>query len=91
MFAVGGPELSRRAVLGGAVAGLAVLVSPACSSKESTTTATGVAANAKEAFSDLDATIDKTMGDYAVPGVAVGIVADGEEYIKEYGVTGTPP
>ena len=69
VFAVGGPELSRRAVFGGAVAGLAVLVSPACSSKESTTTATSVPANAKEAFSDLDAKIDKAMRDYTVRGL----------------------
>ena len=55
VFAVGGPELSRRAVLDGAVAGLAVLVSPACSSKESTTTPTSVPVNAKETFNDLDA------------------------------------
>ncbi|QSE86145.1 serine hydrolase domain-containing protein [Rhodococcus koreensis] len=87
VFAVGGPELSRRAVLGGAVAGLAVLVLPACSSKESTTTAPSVPANAKEAFNELDAKIDKAMKDYAIPGVAVGVIADGEEYIKGYGVT----
>ncbi|WP_054248265.1 serine hydrolase domain-containing protein [Rhodococcus opacus] len=87
VFAVGGPELSRRAVLGGAVAGLAVLVLPACSSKESTTTATSVPTNATEAFNELDAKIDKAMKDYAIPGVAVGVIADGEEYIKGYGVT----
>src|SRR5690349_21467953 len=35
--------------------------------------------------------IDKAMRDYAAPGVAVGVIADGEEHIKGYGVTGTPP
>ncbi|MFE5706113.1 hypothetical protein [Rhodococcus koreensis] len=74
VFAVGGPELSRRAVLGGAVAGLTVLVSPACSSTESTSTATSVPANAKDAFNELDAKIDKAMRDYAIPGVAVGVM-----------------
>src|SRR5690349_19913717 len=35
--------------------------------------------------------IDKSIRDYSALGVAVGVIADGEEHIKGYGVTGTPP
>ncbi|MBB3602101.1 CubicO group peptidase (beta-lactamase class C family) [Mycolicibacterium sp. BK556] len=40
-----------------------------------------------QAFSDLDAKIDAAMKSHAIPGVAVGIWADGEECVKGYGVT----
>lgn len=43
--------------------------------------------DAKDAFNELDAKIDKAMRDYAIPGVAVGVIADGDEYIKG---TGSP-
>ncbi|WP_236581061.1 hypothetical protein [Rhodococcus sp. T7] len=45
-----------------------MLASPACS-KESTTTTTSVPTNAKDAFNDLDAKIDKAMRDYSVRGL----------------------
>lgn len=39
------------------------------------------------AFDDLDAKIDAGMNAYAIPGVAVAIWADGQEFVKGYGVT----
>jgi CubicO group peptidase (beta-lactamase class C family) len=38
-------------------------------------------------FDELDAKITKGMKDYAIPGVAVGVWADRQEYIKGFGVT----
>lgn len=40
-----------------------------------------------QAFSDLDAKIDAAMKTHAIPGVAVGIWAGGQECVKGYGVT----
>ncbi|MCE5291115.1 MAG: beta-lactamase family protein [Nocardiaceae bacterium] len=85
--ALRGPELSRRAVLGGAVAGLAMLGLQACSSNESTTPATTTPSGVNGALSELDAKIVQAMKAYAIPGVAVGVIADGAEYIKGFGVT----
>ena len=86
--AAAGPAVSRRSVLGGAVAGAAMLAVSACSSRRpseptTSTSATGVAAG----FAELDAKIDAGMKSYAIPGVAVGVLAGGQEYIKGYGVT----
>ncbi|WP_245541484.1 serine hydrolase domain-containing protein [Smaragdicoccus niigatensis] len=39
------------------------------------------------ALSELDAKIVRAMKDYAIPGVAVGVITDGAEYIKGFGVT----
>lgn len=82
------PEVSRRVVLGGALAGAAVTALAACSSNSSsgpapatTTTGTG------DGFAELDAKIEAGMKAYAIPGVAVGLLTGGREYIKGYGVT----
>ena len=40
-----------------------------------------------QAFSDLDAIIAAAMAAHAIPGVAVGIWADGQECVKGYGIT----
>ncbi|MFC7450048.1 serine hydrolase domain-containing protein [Rhodococcus daqingensis] len=39
------------------------------------------------AFDELDAKIEAGMKSYGIPGVAVGVLANGQEYIKGYGVT----
>lgn len=39
------------------------------------------------AFDELDARIESGMKAYAIPGVAVAVWADGQEYVKGYGVT----
>jgi CubicO group peptidase (beta-lactamase class C family) len=38
-------------------------------------------------FEELDAKIRAGMKEYAIPGVAVGVIHRGERYIKGYGVT----
>ncbi|MGV0714442.1 serine hydrolase domain-containing protein [Mycolicibacterium sp. XJ662] len=82
------PAVSRRVVLGGALAGAAATALAACSSNSSsgpapatTTTGTG------DGFAELDAKIEAGMKAYAIPGVAVGLLTGGREYIKGYGVT----
>jgi CubicO group peptidase (beta-lactamase class C family) len=72
-------RLSRRSLLGGAVAGAAALAL-SCSSKHN-------AAPVPSAFDELDAKIGAGMKAYGIPGVAVGVWAGGQEYIKGYGVT----
>ena len=76
------PGVSRRAVLGGAIAGLAVLGLPGCSSKQASNTP-----DSNAGFAELDARIEHAMKAHAIPGVAVGVIAGGDEYIKGYGVT----
>jgi CubicO group peptidase (beta-lactamase class C family) len=38
-------------------------------------------------FHELDAKIRASMAQYGIPGVAVGVLAQGREYVKGYGVT----
>src|SRR5262245_54935755 len=38
-------------------------------------------------FHELDARIEAGMAQYHIPGVAVGILYQGEEYLRGYGVT----
>ncbi|OBF90719.1 penicillin-binding protein [Mycobacterium sp. 852002-51152_SCH6134967] len=79
--------ISRRGLLGGAVAGAAALALSACSSSPSSEPTTTSAPDAATGFDELDAKIEEGMKAYAIPGVAVGILAGGQEYIKGYGVT----
>lgn len=76
--------VSRRSVLGGAVGGAALLALSSCSS----TPSPAPEATAEDsAFGELDAKIEAGMQSYGIPGVAVGVLAGGQEYIKGYGVT----
>lgn len=70
--------VTRRALLGGAMAGAAALGLSSCSSKSS-----GLAA----AFDELDSKITAGMKAYGIPGAAVGVWAGGQQYVKGYGVT----
>lgn len=72
-------RFSRRSLLSGTVAGAAALAL-SCASKHN-------AAPVPSAFDELDAKIDAGMKAYGIPGVAVGVWAGGQEYIKGYGVT----
>lgn len=38
-------------------------------------------------FDELDAKIETAMNDYSIPGVAVAVLADGQEHVKGFGVT----
>lgn len=72
--------LPRRTVLGGALAGTAAMALPSCSTQP-------VKPSTAEALDELDAKIRAGMKAYGIPGVAVGVWADGQEYIRGYGVT----
>lgn len=84
---LGVPVVPRRTVFWAAVAGAAAMAMSSCTSKpaptNSTPTSTGIAAT----FDDLDAKIQAGMKAHAIPGVAVGVFAGGQEYVKGYGVT----
>lgn len=79
--------VSRRSVLGGAVAGAALLALSSCASNESSAPPSSTPSSEGEAFSELDAKTEAAMKSFAIPGVAVGVLADGQEYLKGYGVT----
>ncbi|POX89329.1 penicillin-binding protein [Mycobacterium kansasii] len=68
-------------MLGGAITGAAALGLASCSSRPDRT------AKPASAFDELDAKIDAGMKAYGIPGVAVGVWAGGQEYVKGYGVT----
>lgn len=83
---------SRRGFLGAAAGAgcAAVSLSPAAASAAFPRTAPAggpVDGEPNSLFQELDAKIEKGMKDYAIPGVAVGVLLDGQEYIKGYGVT----
>jgi CubicO group peptidase (beta-lactamase class C family) len=47
----------------------------------------GAGADASQLFAQFDAKIEAGMAAYGIPGVAVGVLYDGREYLKGYGVT----
>src|ERR1700732_3065962 len=79
---------SRRTRPGGAAAGAAMLALSSCSSKPSPAPSTSSsAASGAAGFDDLDAKIQAGMKSHGIPGVAVAVLAGGQEYVKGYGVT----
>lgn len=44
------------------------------------------AAPKNQRFAQLDAKVEELMRSYHVPGVAVGVIYDGEEYVRGYGI-----
>jgi CubicO group peptidase (beta-lactamase class C family) len=44
-------------------------------------------ADAGRLFAEMDAKIEAGMAAYGIPGVAVGVLYGGREYVKGYGVT----
>jgi CubicO group peptidase (beta-lactamase class C family) len=77
-------RLSRRTILratGGGVAAAAVARVDARSARADT------AKPADPLFRALDEKIEAAMARYHVPGVAVGVLHDGREYVRGYGVT----
>ncbi|MFI5548897.1 serine hydrolase domain-containing protein [Streptomyces sp. NPDC051738] len=47
----------------------------------------GTAGRGAALFSELDAKIEEAMKAYVIPGAAVGVLLNGEEYVKGYGIT----
>lgn len=64
--------LSRREMLAATGAGALFAAAPAVQKNQ--------------LFSQLDAKVEELMRSYHVPGVAVGVIYDGEEYVRGYGV-----
>ena len=81
-------ELSRREAL---KAGVGAAIGAAASlpwARRTVASATPTAAEAAEApFRELDARIEAGMDRYHIPGVAIGVLYQGEEYVRGYGVT----
>ena len=93
-----GPRLSsRRAILqatASAALGAAItaVLPGATQGAVRRTPATGLAASASAQDADalfraLDAQIEAAMAAYHIPGAAVGVFYDGQEYVRGYGVT----
>lgn len=81
----GGSAFPRRRALR---AGLGLLLGAAGSARSSSgRAATRAVKPAAELFQELDARIEAGMARYAIPGAAIGVYAQGEEYVRGYGVT----
>ena len=80
-----GQEITRRGVLKvgmGAAFGVAAASRPSRRAP-----AAQDAPPAEDLFRELDAKIEAGMARYHIPGVAVGVLYQGEEYVRGYGVT----
>ncbi|MFE0523251.1 serine hydrolase domain-containing protein [Streptomyces sp. NPDC058954] len=88
----GATRLSRRGFLGAAAAVGCTTVSPgqataAAASPQSTVHGGGTGPTGISPFDALDARIQASMRAYAIPGAAVGVLWEGQEYVKGYGIT----
>ncbi|MFD5616216.1 serine hydrolase domain-containing protein [Kitasatospora sp. NPDC127060] len=86
------PRWSRRGFLSTAAAAGCAAVSlgtaaPAAGSPRSAVRGGGTGGTGNSLFNALDAKIEEGMRAYAIPGAAVGVFLDGQEYVKGYGVT----
>ena len=82
--------ISRREALkvgvGAAIGGAAASLLPW--ERRTVASATPTAAQAPDVlFRELDAKIEAGMARYHIPGVAIGVLYQGEEYVRGYGVT----
>src|SRR5499426_2659484 len=78
--------MSRRRFLHTTAASL--LTAAVAPARRTPARAAGAAAPAADPdFGALDAKIQAGMAQYGIPGVAVGVLAQGREYVKGYGVT----
>ncbi|GGU95520.1 penicillin-binding protein [Streptomyces litmocidini] len=86
----GGPRWSRRGFLSAAAAAGCATVplgTPAAGAPRSAPQGGDTGGTGDHLFSALDAKIEEAMRTYAIPGAAVGVLLDGQEYVKGYGVT----
>ncbi|MFD8305170.1 serine hydrolase domain-containing protein [Streptomyces sp. NPDC059690] len=88
----GATRWSRRGFLGAAAAVGCTTVSPgpataAAASQPSTVHGGGTGPTGNSPFDALDAKIQASMRAYAIPGAAVGVLWNGQEYVKGYGIT----
>jgi CubicO group peptidase (beta-lactamase class C family) len=78
-------DLSRRELLGAAAAGTAMALLPATSAGAATPRRPRTSSD--PLFRALDAQITRAMKEHRVPGVAVGVIHQGREYVRGYGIT----
>ena len=84
------PEVSRRAALKSGIGTALGVAAASLPSPRPRTTASAASPNAQaaeELFRELDAKIEAGMAEYHIPGVAVGVLYQGQEYVRGYGVT----
>lgn len=80
-----GSRLSRRGAL---KAGIGALLGSAFVSYPTRTVSLARSAGEAESlFRELDAKIEAGMAKHHIPGVAIGVLYQGEEYVRGYGVT----
>lgn len=79
--------LSRRNLLRASAAGALAASGTGVTSRATRATGTPVAQSGNAAFHRLDGVVREAMVRMGVPGVAVGILHDGQEYTAGYGVT----
>ena len=75
-------KVGAGAVIGGATASLLPWERRATAS-----TPPSAAQAPEELFRELDAKIEAGMARYHIPGVAIGVLYQGQEYVRGYGVT----
>ena len=75
-------KVGAGAVIGGATASLLPWERRATAS-----TPPSAAQAPEELFRELDTKIDAGMARYRIPGVAIGVLYQGQEYVRGYGVT----
>jgi CubicO group peptidase (beta-lactamase class C family) len=78
-------RFTRRSFVQATVAGAAAVTLPARAVARPASR--GSMAGASQLFAELDARIEAGMAAYGIPGVAVGVLYRGREYLKGYGVT----
>jgi CubicO group peptidase (beta-lactamase class C family) len=78
-------SFTRRSFLRGTVAGAVAASLPARAVARSAAWVSR--AEAGQLFAQLDAKVEAGMAKYGIPGVAVGVLYRGTEYLKGYGVT----
>jgi CubicO group peptidase (beta-lactamase class C family) len=83
-----GHEMSRRVVVkAGSGAALGLAASSVPWQRERVSASAAPARTSENLFRELDAKIEAGMARYHIPGVAVGVLYGGEEYVRGYGVT----
>jgi CubicO group peptidase (beta-lactamase class C family) len=84
-------DFSRRRLLSVAAAGTAAAMIPPAAARAATPAPPRPTAASKPPKSKLlrglDARIEAAMKELAIPGAAVGVIWDGKEYVRGYGVT----
>src|SRR5687767_12718943 len=82
--------ISRRGALRAGVGAALGVTASSVRSRGSQTAASATSASPRapeDLFRELDAKIEAGMVRYHIPGVAIGVLYQGEEYVRGYGVT----